>query len=74
MDGSKFLADAKTEKILGVHILGARATDIIAEAAIAMKMNATVKDVIDTIHAHPTVAEAMKEAALAVEGRAIHFK
>lgn len=70
----KILADAKTEKILGVHILGARATDIIAEAAIAMKMNATVKDVIDTIHAHPTVAEAMKEAALAVEGRAIHFK
>ena len=39
-----------------------------------MKMNATAKDVIDTIHAHPTVAEAMKEAALAVEGRAIHFK
>ena len=74
MDGSNILADAKTEKILGVHILGARATDIIAEAAIAMKMNATVKDVIDTIHAHPTVAEAMKEAALAVEGRAIHFK
>jgi len=70
----KILADAKTEKILGVHILGARATDIIAEAAIAMKMNATVKDVIDTIHAHPTVAEAMKEAALAVENRAIHFK
>ena len=70
----KILADAKTEKIMGVHILGARATDIIAEAAIAMKMNATVKDVIDTIHAHPTVAEAMKEAALAVENRAIHFK
>ncbi|SFP08492.1 dihydrolipoamide dehydrogenase [Oscillibacter sp. PC13] len=70
----KILADAKTGKVLGVHILGARATDIIAEAAMAMQMNATVKDIIDTIHAHPTVAEAMKEAALAVEGRAIHFK
>ena len=70
----KILADAKTEKVLGVHILGARATDIIAEAAMAMKMNATVKDIINTIHAHPTVAEAVKEAALAVEGRAIHFK
>lgn len=70
----KIIADRETNEILGVHILGARATDVIAEAAMAMKMKATVDDMIHTIHAHPTVAEAMKEAALAVEKRAIHFK
>ncbi len=70
----KILADARTSQILGVHILGARATDLIAEGAMAMKMKAGVEDIIQTIHAHPTVAEAMKEAALAVEGRAIHYK
>lgn len=70
----KIIADKETNKILGVHILGARATDVIAESAMAMKMGATVDDMINTIHAHPTVAEAMKEAAMAVEKRAIHFK
>ena len=70
----KILADKENGRILGVHILGPRATDLIAEAAIAMQMGATVSDLIHTIHAHPTVAEAMKEAALAVEKRAIHYK
>lgn len=70
----KILSDQRTGKILGVHILGARATDLIAEATMAMQMHASVKDVIHMIHAHPTVAEAIHEAALAVENRAIHFK
>ena len=70
----KILADKENGRILGVHILGPRATDLIAEAAMAMQMGATVSDLIHTIHAHPTVAEAMKEAALAVEKRAIHYK
>ena len=70
----KILADKESGRILGVHILGARATDLIAEAAVAMQMKATVSDLIHTIHAHPTVAEAIHEAALAVEKRAIHFK
>ncbi|MBQ8933034.1 MAG: dihydrolipoyl dehydrogenase [Lachnospiraceae bacterium] len=70
----KIIAEKGSNQILGVHILGARATDVIAEAAMAMSMKATVDDMIHTIHAHPTVAEAMKETAMAVEGRAIHFK
>lgn len=68
----KIIADEKTDKILGVHIMGPRATDMIAEAGLAMQMNASVKDIIATIHAHPTVSEAMGEAALAVFGHAIH--
>jgi len=70
----KILADAKSGEILGVHILGARATDLIAEAAMAMRLHAKAADIAETIHAHPTVAEALKEAALSVEDRAIHFK
>lgn len=70
----KILADAKTDRILGAHMLCARATDLIAEAALAMKMNAAAGDIINTIHAHPTVSEAVREAALAVENRAVHFK
>lgn len=70
----KIIADAKSGKLLGVHILGARATDLIVEAAVALKMHASVKDLIDTIHPHPTVSEAVREAALAFEDRAIHYK
>ena len=74
MDGFvKILADAATDRILGVHILGPRAGDLIAEATAAMEFGASAEDLARTCHAHPTLAEAVKEAALAVDGRAIHF-
>jgi dihydrolipoamide dehydrogenase len=69
----KILADAKTDRILGVHILGPRASDIIAEAAIAMEFGASAEDIARSAHAHPTLPEAVKEAALAVNGRALHI-
>jgi dihydrolipoamide dehydrogenase len=69
----KIVAGAVHGEILGVHIFGPRATDIITEAALAMRLEATVDELISTIHAHPTVGEAMVEAALAVEGNAIHW-
>lgn len=70
----KVLVNKKTGKLLGVHMLGARATDLIAEAALAIQMGATIRDIRRTIHAHPTVAEAFREAVLAAEGQAIHNK
>jgi dihydrolipoamide dehydrogenase len=74
MDGMvKVVADAHLGEILGVHILGDRATDLIAEAALAMKLEATVEELMDTIHAHPTLAETMMEAAADVWGKAIHL-
>ena len=74
VDGKvKVLADAKTDRLLGVHILGPRAGDMIAEAAAAMEYCATAEDVYRTSHAHPTLAEAFKEAALATAGRPIHI-
>jgi dihydrolipoamide dehydrogenase len=69
----KILADAKTDRVLGVHILGPDAETMIAEAAIAMEFGASSEDIARTCHAHPTLAEAMKEAALAVDKRAINF-
>ena len=68
----KVVADRKTDKLLGVHILGQNATEIIHASAIALKMNAKVKDIASTLHAHPTLSEAVKEAALDVYGMAIH--
>lgn len=68
----KVLADAKTDRILGVHAIGARAGDLIAEAAVAMNFGATSEDLARCCHAHPTLSEIMQEAALAVDGRAIH--
>jgi dihydrolipoamide dehydrogenase len=68
----KILADAKTDRVLGVHILGARAGDLIAEAVAAIEFGATSEDIARTSHAHPTLAEAVKEAALAVDGRALN--
>ncbi|MCS7469918.1 dihydrolipoyl dehydrogenase [Stieleria sp. ICT_E10.1] len=68
----KILADATTDRVLGVHIIGARAGDMIAEAAAAMEYGASSEDIARTCHAHPTLAEAMHEAALAVDKRAIH--
>jgi dihydrolipoamide dehydrogenase len=63
----KILADAKTDRILGVHILGPRASDMIAEAVVAMEFGASSEDVARSFHAHPTLAEVMREAALNVE-------
>jgi dihydrolipoamide dehydrogenase len=69
----KIIGDAKTDRLLGMHILSVRASDIIAEGAVAMEFAASVEDIARSVHAHPTLPEAIKEAALAVEKRAIHF-
>jgi dihydrolipoamide dehydrogenase len=69
----KILADAKTDRVLGIHILGADAGNMIAEAAIAMELGASAEDIARTCHAHPTLPEAVKEAAMAVDKRAIHM-
>jgi dihydrolipoamide dehydrogenase len=68
----KVLADAATDKVLGVHILGAGAGDLIHEAAVLMEFGGSSEDLARTCHAHPTMSEAVKEAALAVEKRALH--
>jgi len=69
----KILADAKTDRVLGVHIIGSDAGNMIAEPAIAMEFGASAEDIARTCHAHPTLPEAVKEAALAVARRAIHM-
>ncbi len=69
----KVLAHQETDRILGVHIIGPRAGDLIAEAVAAMTFGASSEDLATTIHAHPTLSEALKEAALAVDGRALHL-
>ncbi len=69
----KILADAKTDQVLGCAILGPRAGDLIAEVAVAIAFEATSEDIARACHAHPTLAEVVKEAALAVDGRAIHI-
>lgn len=69
----KILAHAETDRVLGCAILGPRAGDLIAEVAVAMAFGASSEDIARACHAHPTLAEAVKEAALAVDGRAIHF-
>ncbi len=69
----KILADAKTDRVLGVHILGPDAETMIAEAAIAMEFGAAAEDIARTCHAHPTLSEAVKEAAMAVDKRAINI-
>jgi dihydrolipoamide dehydrogenase len=69
----KILADEKTDRVLGIHIIGPRAGDLIAEATTAMTFGASSEDIARTCHAHPTLSECVKEAALAVDGRAIHF-
>jgi dihydrolipoamide dehydrogenase len=68
----KILADAATDRVLGVHILGPRASEMIAEAVAVMEFAGSAEDIARTCHAHPTLSEATREAALAVEGRAIH--
>lgn len=69
----KFVCDASTEEILGLHIAGPRATDLIVEGALAIRLEATINEIITTIHAHPTVGEAIHEAAHDVHGTAIHL-
>ena len=69
----KILAHAETDRILGVHIIGAHAGDLIAEAVAAIEFGASAEDIARTSHAHPTLAEAIKEAAFAVDGRTIHM-
>lgn len=68
----KILADAESDRVLGVHIVGADAGNLIAEVAVAMEFAASAEDIARTCHAHPTLTEAVKEAALAVDKRAIH--
>ena len=69
----KILSDEKTDRVLGVHMIGPDVGNMIAEMALAMEFGASAEDVARTCHAHPTYAEAIKEAALAVDKRAIHF-
>jgi dihydrolipoamide dehydrogenase len=69
----KILADARTDRVLGVHILGPRASDLIAEAVTVMEFAGSSEDIARICHAHPTLSEAVREAALAVEKRAIHM-
>jgi dihydrolipoamide dehydrogenase len=69
----KIITEEKTDEILGVHIIGAHASELIAEAVLAMEYRATAEDLALTIHAHPTLSEAVHEAALAVNGEAIHI-
>jgi dihydrolipoamide dehydrogenase len=68
----KVLADAETDRVLGVHIICAAASEMIAEAAVLMEFGGSAEDLARTCHAHPTLTEAVKEAALAVAKRAIH--
>jgi dihydrolipoamide dehydrogenase len=73
-DGAvKVIADAKTDRLLGVHVLGPRASDLIAEATVAIEFGGSAEDVARTCHAHPTLAEAMKEAALGVAKRSLNI-
>jgi dihydrolipoamide dehydrogenase len=69
----KIIGDARTDRILGVHIFGPQASELIAAAVLAMECDASTEDLARTVHAHPTLSEAMHEAALAVDGRAIHI-
>lgn len=69
----KIVADKKYDEVLGVHMIGSRATELVAEATVALRLESTVEDLVRTIHAHPTMAEAIGEAAHATHGAAIHL-
>ena len=69
----KIVAEKKYDEVLGVHIIGPRATELVAEAVLALRMECTVEELIKTIHAHPTMSEAVGEAAHAAHGAAIHI-
>ncbi len=69
----KFLTDAKTDKVLGCHMIGSNAGEAIAEACLAMEYGASCEDIARTCHAHPTLSEAVKEAAMAAYDKPIHM-
>jgi dihydrolipoamide dehydrogenase len=69
----KILSDAASDQVLGVHIMGAQASELIGQAVIAMEFDASSEDIARTIFAHPTLSEAVHEAALAIDNRAIHI-
>ena len=69
----KIIADAETDTVLGVHIIGPGASELIAEAVLAMEFGASAEDIARTVHAHPTLSEGLHEAALGVDSRAIHI-
>ena len=69
----KILSDAKTDEVLGVHIIGANASDLIAEAALAMEFKAAAEDIARVCHPHPSLSEVMREAALATDQRALNM-
>jgi dihydrolipoamide dehydrogenase len=69
----KILADARTDRVLGVHIIGPRASDLIAEAVTVMEFSGSAEDIARICHAHPTLSESVREAALAVDRRPIHL-
>jgi dihydrolipoamide dehydrogenase len=69
----KIISDEETDQILGVHIIGAQASELIAEAVLALEYSASTEDLALTVHAHPTLSEALHEAALAVDKRALHI-
>lgn len=69
----KILADAETDKVLGIHIFGSNAGEMIAEGVLAMEYGASSEDIARTCHAHPTLSEAFKEAAMATYSKPIHF-
>ena len=68
----KLVADAKTDRILGAHMVGPYVSELVAEMVVAMEFGATAEDIALTMHAHPTLSEAVHEAALSVHGHAIH--
>jgi dihydrolipoamide dehydrogenase len=68
----RIIAEAETDTLLGVHIFGISASELIAEAVVALEFEASAEDLARTIHAHPTLSEALHEAALGVAGRMIH--
>jgi dihydrolipoamide dehydrogenase len=70
---AKVIAESETDRVLGIHIVGAGASELIAEAALAMEYVASSEDIARSVHAHPTLAEALKEAALAVDGRTLNI-
>ena len=69
----KIVSEKQYDEVLGVHIIGPHATELISEATAAVNLEATAESLFNAVHAHPTLAEAMGEAALAAHGRAIHF-
>ena len=69
----KIITDAKYEQVIGMHIIGPRATDLISEGALAIRLEATADELISTIHSHPTVSESVREAALDLQGRVLNM-